>query len=71
MKTTLKKSLKLKKRTIRKLDVRSGLQGGAPAEGLYFDTFGCTADTCYCPETFLCDGKGGNGDGGGGGGKGR
>ena len=28
MKQKLKKSLKLKKRTIRKLDVRSGLRGG-------------------------------------------
>ena len=44
MKEKLKKSLKLEKRTIRKLDVRSGLRGGRRVT----EAVGCipTIDTC-------------------------
>jgi hypothetical protein len=55
MKEKLKKSLKLDKRTIRKLDVRSGLRGGKinteymcdPIETAVCDTMECTI-TNYC-----------------------
>ena len=57
MKTTLKKSLKLKIRTIRKLDVRSGLQGGRQGGNRNNDvtvvdceTFDCTYDC----DTIMC-----------------
>ena len=46
MKETLKKSLKLEKRSIRKLDVKSGLHGGQYGVGP--PTMVCNTDTCDC-----------------------
>ena len=47
MKEKLKKSLKLEKRTIRKLAVRSGLRGGASSQG--GTNQGVTRVTCLFP----------------------
>ncbi len=68
MKATLKKSLKLEKRTIRKLDVRSGLHGGrqfGPGENDYTEVtcFSCdvgcdTVTDCLPASDFTVTGYG-------------
>ena len=51
MKERLKKGLKLEKRTIRKLDVRSGLRGGAMGDGKY-TVVNC--DSVDCDTVWEC-----------------
>ncbi len=64
MKATLKKSLKLEKRTIRKLDVRSGLQGGRYGMKDYTVDELCVSilnDCIPVSTVYLCDGPGNGG----------
>ena len=53
MKAKLKKSLKLDKRAIRKLDVRSGLQGGRNGGG-QVTVVDCVPDSYECLTVISC-----------------